>query len=216
MQNQITSPSELLDHRGNLKQSGWAKQLLLNYDRNQIRGHQFRIKEWDYYEIINPEFGIVLLIYDIGYMAKVIVKWMDFITHVSEEVSETIWFSKGSLNLPSSSEKGDILFKKGNSLWECKWDYSAEQREFNFTFPKFRNNSGISGHIYLSRPKKMDTMVNVIPFKKKNQFVYVQKANCMIPTGEVLVAGQKYLFSEENHSFGCLDWSRAVFPYHVE
>lgn len=216
MQKQITSPSDLFDHQGNLIQSGWAKQLFLHYNRDQIRGHKLRIKEWDYYEIINPDYGIVLLIYDVGYMAKAIVKWMDFRTHESEEVSETVWFSKGALNLPASAEKGNIRFTKRNSVWECQWDHATEQREFTFNFPQFQNNSGISGHICLTRPKKMDTMVNVIPFKKNHQFVYVQKANCMIPKGEVLVAGEKYLFSEDNHSFGCLDWSRSIFPYHVE
>ncbi len=216
MQNEITSHSDLVDFQGNLIVSGWAKQLLVNYDREKIRSNPLRIKEWDYYEIINPDFGIVLLIYDVGYMAKAIVKWMDFQTHEVEEVSETLWFSKGALNLPATAETGDIKFKKGCSTWNCSWDHSLERREFTFNFPKFRENAGISGQIFLSRPQQMDTMVNVIPFKKKNQFVYVQKANCMIPAGTVTVAGKEYDLSEKNHSYGCLDWSRAVFPYHVE
>ena len=215
MQKQIASTTDLLDHNGNLVQSGWSKQLYQHYNREQIRGHKFRIKEWDYYEIINPNYGIVLLIYDVGYMAKAIVKWMDFHSHKMEEVSETLWFSKGCLNLPPSSEKGDIQFLRGNSVWKCKWNHEAEQREFNFDFPKFRNNTGISGKIVLSRPKRMDTMVNIIPFSKKHQFVYVQKVNCMIPNGSVVVAGDEFIFSEANHSYGCLDWSRSIFPYHV-
>ena len=89
MQNEITSHYDLVDFQGNLIVSGWAKQLLVNYDREKIRSNPLRIKEWDYYEIINPDFGIVLLIYDVGYMAKAIVKWMDFQTHEVEEVSET-------------------------------------------------------------------------------------------------------------------------------
>ena len=59
-----------------------------------------RIKEWDYYEIINPEYGIVLLIYDIGYQGRAVVKWMDFRAGTFEEHGPTLWLTRGSMGLP--------------------------------------------------------------------------------------------------------------------
>ena len=78
MQQEITSAGDLLDARGRLATSGWARKPLLRYDRGRVAASALRIKEWDYYEIINPDYGIVLLMYDIGYQARAVVKWMDF------------------------------------------------------------------------------------------------------------------------------------------
>jgi hypothetical protein len=213
MQDQLHNSGPLLSLSGEIIHSGWAKRLLLEYEREKIHAHSFRIKEWDCYEICNPDFGIVLLIYDIGYFAKAIVKWVDYNTHFSEEVSETILFSKGSLKLPPSADSGDITFSKGNSHWNFYWE--GHNRMFEFNFPKFQKGKGISGKLSLYQDPDMDTMVNVIPFKKKTQFVYVQKINCMPVIGKVSIGAEEYLFSSKNESYACLDWSRAVFPYHA-
>jgi len=59
-------------------------------------------------------------------------------------------------------------------------------------------------------------MVNAIPFRRATRFVYAEKINCMGSDGRVRIGSDEHRFSAENHSHGCLDWSRAVFPYHVE
>jgi hypothetical protein len=38
----------------------------------------------------------------------------------------------------------------------------------------------------------------------------------MVPDGRVRMGSDVYAFSPDNHSYGCLDWSRAAFPYHSE
>jgi hypothetical protein len=48
MQKQIPSVGDLLDARGRLDTSGWAKQPLLLYDRSRVGAPPLRIKEWDY------------------------------------------------------------------------------------------------------------------------------------------------------------------------
>jgi hypothetical protein len=48
MQKQILSVGDLLDVRGRLATSGWAKQLLLRYDRRRVGASPVRIEEWDY------------------------------------------------------------------------------------------------------------------------------------------------------------------------
>ncbi len=215
MQREITESTKLLNHRGELQKSGWAKQLLLRYDRSDIRTSPLRIKEWDYYEIINPHHGVVLLIYDIGYQARAIVKWMDFDKGRMEEEGVTLWFTRGSMNLPPSSDSGDISFEKDGLRWECLRDTDGN-RHFTFRFPGFRSGVGLEGTITLSQPKGQDTIVNAIPFKRKSRFVYVQKINCMVPDGVVRIGEREYKFNKGNSSNGCLDWSRAVFPYHLK
>jgi hypothetical protein len=215
MQQEITSAGDLLDARGRLASSGWARQPLLRYDRGRVRASKLRIKEWDYYEIVNPAYGIVLLVYDIGYQGRAVVKWMNFRAGTFEEHGPTLWFTRGSMGLPSTSETGDVAFDRGGVHWECR--RSADGlRTFSFAFPGFRGGTGLSGTMSLAQPPGQDTMVNAIPFRRATQFVYAQKINCMVPDGRVRIGSDEYRFSHDNGSHGCLDWSRAVFPYHVE
>ncbi len=210
-QKEITTPGELLDAHGRLAARGWARQPLLRYERGRVAASALRIKEWDYYEIINPDYGIVLLVYDIGYQGRAIVKWMDFRAGSFEEHGPTLWFTRGSMGLPASSETGDVVFEREGVRWVCRRK-AGGVRLFQFSFPGFRGGKGLSGEISLVQPRG-DSMVNAIPFRRGTQFVYAQKVNCMAPDGRVRIGNEVYPFSADNHSFGCLDWSRAVFPY---
>ncbi len=214
MSMEITKPGELLTDRGELVQVGWARKLFLSYRRDRVRAGKLRIKEWDFFEIRNPDYGIVLLIFDVGYLAKIQVTWIDFRAQKFEPITENVWFSLGSMNLPPGADEGNISFSQNGAFWEHCWDKIEHKRKFKFDFPKFREGKGISGEISLYQPPEMDTMVNTIPFKRKNQFVYAQKITCMVPEGTVNVAGEEFEFSEQNNSFGLLDWSRGVFPYY--
>lgn len=59
MQKEITSPMDLLDENGYIIQSGWARKLLFNYEREKIKAGPLRIKEWDFWKVVNPEFCVV-------------------------------------------------------------------------------------------------------------------------------------------------------------
>ena len=87
MQLEIKQAHDLLDDQGCLIESGWAKKLLLKYVRSKVHAGNLRIKEWDYYEIRNPDYGIVLLIYDVGYLANAQVTWLDFRNHTEEAIT---------------------------------------------------------------------------------------------------------------------------------
>ncbi len=215
MQTRITRAGDLLDTRGRLAASGWATQPLLRYDRGRVRASPLRIKEWDYYEIVNPDHGIALLVYDIGYQGRAVVKWMDFRAGTFEEHGPTLWLTRGGMGLPATSETGDVVFDRGGVHWECRRGADGV-RHFAFAFPDFRAGTGLSGTLSLTQPRGRDTMVNAIPFRRATRFVYAQKINCLVPDGRVRIGGDEYRFSRDNRSHGCLDWSRAVFPYHVE
>ncbi len=214
MQREITSAGDLLDARGRLASSGWARKPFLKYHRGRIAASALRIKEWDYYEVINPDYGIVLLVYDIGYQGRAVVKWMDFRAGTFEEHGPTLWLTRGRMGLPASSETGDVVFDRGGVQWVCRRRGDGT-RFMDFSFPGFRGGAGISGELELAPPRG-DSMVNAVPFSSPTRFVYAQKINCMAARGAVRIGNQTYGFGADNHSWGCLDWSRAVFPYHVE
>lgn len=211
MQEKIIEQTDLLDEKGELIQSGWATKLIANYNRENIKVNPYRIKEWDYYEITNPEFSLVLLIYDIGIFGEARIDWIDFGKKSSISKSVDIWNSRGSLNLPKTSETGDLEFNKGE--YSMKFSHQDGIRILTFNFPNFDKERGFKGEIHIFQDQNMETMVNIIPFKKKKQFVYAQKINCMNVSGMVKFGDKEFVFSKENHSFACLDWSRGVLPY---
>ena len=66
----------LLDARGQLIDRGWATEEVRQYDRSAIRASGFRIKEWDYYCILTPDFGLALTVADNGYLGFLGTSWM--------------------------------------------------------------------------------------------------------------------------------------------
>ena len=51
----------LLDDQGNLREPGWSRRMVQQYDRRMIQAPAFRIKEWDYYLFNTEDFAIAFL-----------------------------------------------------------------------------------------------------------------------------------------------------------
>ena len=77
-QHEITERRPLLDASGNLTEPGYAKTLLPVYRRNDIKANKLRIKEWDYYRIMNGRWGGARTIDDNSYMGLLGFSLLDF------------------------------------------------------------------------------------------------------------------------------------------
>ncbi len=210
-QHQITEPSDLLNEDGTLKQIGWAKDLLLKYDRRKIKAPKFRIKEWDYYCILRKPYGIAFTIADLGYLGFVSVTLLDFKKRKEITKSSIVLFPLGSFNLPPTSKEGDVIFQRKN--FSLKFLKRKEHRIIQVDIPSFKNGKSLSGEIILHQPSSLETMVITIPFpESKHAFYYNQKINCMPAKGEISFGDQKLLFDPDD-SFGVLDWGRGVWTY---
>jgi len=211
MQHEITEPSDLLDPFGELNQIGWARRPLLNYNRDYIWYGWSRIKEWDYYAILHDDYGITFTVADLGYMSLIAIVWLDFKkkSFISDEIM--LWLTRGKLELPHSSEKGNIIInRKGLSLL---FERNTDKRILKVNYPKFNKGIGIEAELTLSQEPSMDTMVIASSWKKKrNKFYYNQKINCMPAKGFVKLDKTKYEFDDKN-CFGVLDWGRGVWTY---
>ena len=111
MQNRIIKEIDLLNDKGEIAKEGYATDLLWKYDRTKIKASWLRIKEWDYYYILNEEFGLTLTIADLGYIGFAAIAFLDFKTKNVEQMDTMTLFPKGKLGLPSSSKEGDINTK---------------------------------------------------------------------------------------------------------
>lgn len=220
MQPEMTESTDVFDADGHLAQTGWAKHLLLNYNRDQSRASRLRIKEWDCYVITNPAVSLSLIIADVGYFGMATVEWIDFAAEKAHGDISLKLFTKGRLNLPPTADAGVSEFptkkeKRMKFVVEATPE-GGRARHLAFEFPKFKwqGARGIKGEVTLTEAPGADTMVNLVPFENPKHFVYVQKIVCMAARGWVEVGGERHEFhGRDNRSWGALDWSRGVFPY---
>ena len=107
---EVTKKQELLNAQGNIAEPGWSRTQLQSYKRKAIRAPKFRIKEWDYYLVLNQNFATAFTISDDGYVGLQSVSFLDF-TKPAEH-TETILdaFPMGKLHMPENSSNGDVIY----------------------------------------------------------------------------------------------------------
>ena len=84
MQNEIVQAGNLLDKNGILIQKGWARDLILTYNRSDIKTSKYSIKEWDYYCILQDKYGIAITVADLAYVGVLAVNLFDFTNKIRQ------------------------------------------------------------------------------------------------------------------------------------
>ena len=210
MQHEILERKSLLDEKGCLTEAGFAKSLILDYDRSAIKAPKMRIKEWDYYYIGNDQYGVALTIADNSYMGLDSITLLDFTKPWEHTASPMEFFTGGKIGFPSSSASGDVIHSGKNHF--ISFEKRDNNRLLKFYMDNFYDKSPINGEILLTETGT-DSMVIATPFAgKPKHFYYNQKINCQRAEGNVSFMGKEYTFSPDN-SFGVLDWGRGVWTY---
>lgn len=207
---EVTRVQPLLREDGSLTEPGWSRRLLQTYDRSRIRAPKFRIKEWDYYLVLNEDFAGAFTLSDDGYIGLQSVSLLNF--KEGWEHTETILnaFPMGKMKLPETSSKGDTVYRDKRLHMEFR--VRDGRRSIHCRFKNFYQGKPFACDIVLAQPP-MDTMVIATPWKeKRTAFYYNQKINCMQASGSMTFDGRKYEFSPET-DFGTLDWGRGVWTY---
>ena len=210
MQHEVTKPQNLLDSKGHIAEPGYAKSLVWNYSRDQIKAPKWRIKEWDYYLVVGKGFAVALTLSDLGYLGMLSVSLLNFGENWEHTNSIITPFPMGKFHLPNTSERGDVVYtdkhlklqfinNQGTRKLICEYDNLADGKPFKCD-------------IELEEPP-MDTMVIATPWAEKpDHFYYNQKINCMPASGSAEFDGKKYVFNPAE-DFGTLDWGRGVWTY---
>jgi len=214
MQKEITERTDILDDNGHVIQPGWARDDLWNYDRSKIKDGPLRIKEWDFWEIYNADYRVILNIFDIGLFGLAQFTFTDFKTKKMVNAGILKFLTKGSFGNPKSWRyEKPLRVTKGNNWMEFSFDKNNNTIHLKCEFPNAQKKKGIRGEVELYVDPKMDGIVNLIPFENPKKFVYAEKINCMVPNGKFQIGDREVIFNKENHSWGVIDWTRAVFPH---
>lgn len=211
MQTEIVTEGLLLKEDGTLSQKGYAKKLLLRYNRENIKASKLRIKEWDYYCILSDEYGLSLTIADIGYIGFIAATYFDFVNKTEKSNTVITALPLGKMNLPRTSEEGVTKFN--NNKIKMEFMTIKNKRVLSFKWDKCFDKTIFEGEITLKKYNEDDTMVIATPFKEnKKAFYYNQKINCMPANGWFKFGDRIFEFYGKK-DFGVLDWGRGVWPY---
>lgn len=211
MQREIVEEGLLLKEDGTLSQKGYARKLLLTYNKENIKASKLRIKEWDYYCVLSEEFGISFTIADIGYIGVVVATYHDFVNKTEKSNAAIRVLPLGKMNLPRTSEEGVTKFS--NNKVKMEFLTIEDKRILRFKWDKCFDKTIFEGEITLEKYNEDDTMVIATPFKEnKRAFYYNQKINCMPANGWFRFGDRTFEFHGKK-DFGVLDWGRGVWPY---
>lgn len=206
---EVTNSQMLLGADGNISEPGWARTPVWKYERSQIRSSSLRIKEWDYYLVMNEHYAAAFTISDNGYFGLQSVSLLNFQERWEHTETVLIPFPMGKLNMPESSEKGNTLYRDKR----LRLEYRVEDgcRMISCDFRNFHDGKPFYCEITLEQPE-MDSMSIVTPWQGKKAFYYNRKINCMPAEGYMSYDNVTYWFSPDK-DYGTFDWGRGVWPY---
>ncbi len=211
MQKEITEKINLLDSGGVISTPGWARRPFWLYNRENIKASPLRLKEWDYYCVLNDSGGIALTLSDMGYLGFASITVFDFDTKTETSRSVMVPLTLGKWRLPEDSNSGVSAYE--NKTLKIRFAASESRRELDFYWKNFNKDKDLSGKIELSTPDGNESITVATPFKEnKHAFYYNRKINCLSASGSLALGKSKTFFTPAD-TFGVLDWGRGVWTY---
>ena len=209
-QTHMLTQGDLLTPRGCLAEAGFATTLCKRYDRAAIRAGRLRIKEWDYYCIMDETAVLALTIADNSYMGLDSITLIDLPMGWQQTKSFMRLMPMGKTNLPPTSETGDVeAVGKGYRL---RFENRQGVRTLSVQVDSFCEGKPLNATVTLSDPPA-HSMVIATPFAgKPRHFYYNQKINCLRAEGAVTLGDDTHAF-DPSQATAVLDWGRGVWTY---
>lgn len=211
-QHEIVKPSPLLDSEGQLSESGWAREPLLdcNLEAARVYRHgrwlqRFRLKRWDYYGVTLPDGYFSATIADLGYAGQVFVYTVDFGARTYTEDTITIPLGKGVI-LPRNSDTGATSWS--GSKASLAFDVNGAERTVRVDWKDFGGAPLVAD---LTFTADHESTVIATPIGER-RFYYNRKINCMPVAGKISL-GTETTTVDPMTSSGTLDWGRGAWDY---
>ena len=212
MNHKCETKKKLLRPDGCVDEPGWANSLVYEYSPFDVKANKLRIKEWDYYIIVDDNgYAFCTVIADNRYMGLANSSFYDFNEGKKYDFITPLVMPMGSLHMPTDSSKGEIYFRSANC--ELAYIHVDGGRRLTGRYKKCLLHDELEFDLFLKEFKDDDTMVIATPWQQdKKAFYYNQKINCMPASGYVRFGGKSYEFTPERN-YGTLDWGRGVWTY---
>jgi len=211
-QTKITTPGDLLDKNGVLIQRGYATEPILTYRRKDIKAPPWRIKEWDFYQVMNDDYCLQFTIGHTAYAGALTVTFFRFADGLRYDRNTTLILPFNSLKMPETSAGGVKASKGGVSI---EFVVDGDRRTLRCSTTADDKTPAMEAEIVLTRPHNV-SLVAAVPFKEYERAFYYNEKISMMPAEGTLKIGDDVFLFEPNTAFGLLDWGRGVWPFSTE
>ena len=217
MDREITENIELLKKDGTLTEQGWARRMLFNYDRKKIKAPFYRIKEWDYYALLNPKkkYAIAATFSDLGYAGLFAITYVDYRLKKSVQKDSIKLLSRHKTGLaPSSVIDSEVSYH--NEDMTIAFVKKGTKRNLLFTAPSLVLPSGEVGlkcELTMLESKGRDSINIATSFKENRKAFYLNQKIVGMPTSGIIRRGKSKEEIEKGEAFGILDWGRGRWTY---
>lgn len=217
MEHEVDRKQNLLDAKGHIVEEGWARHPLWHYDRTQVKGGKPRIKEWDYYAIVNQQRGyaVALTISDLGYAALFAIAYIDFQRKAVSQSDALSFLPLGKLGLaPSSQEESHVSW--ADKKLRLAFIKKGQERHLMAACPQMILPDGTVGldvDITLVQERNSESLNIATSWKEQRKAFYLnEKINCLAAKGTVRrgLEVENLLLGE---AWGVLDWGRGRWTY---
>lgn len=205
---EIITAGSVLGPDGRAAHPGYSKKPCLRYRHSDIQAARIRVKEWDYYLVMNEDFGAAFTVSDLGYIRMASVSFFDF-TKPGDVTRTVLEPPSKEFTMPESSSDGSVVFKTEDLY--LNFEPNDDGRLLRCVFRRFHNGSDFRVYIQFTDIPD-ESMTITTPWPESDCFYYNQKINCMRAKGVVEYNGIRYKLDPDKDA-GVLDWGRGVWPY---
>lgn len=210
-QHEITAPTLLLDRKGNLREAGYARQMLFRFNRGQVSAKPFGLKEWDFYQVALGSWVLQLTIGHVSYVANYAATLLSLETGERHVFSKMQPFVMRTLPMPLHPNEPHKLHVKGKNYF---MEYVAERERRTLRLVSEEKGAPVDIEITLPHIPGDEAMVIATPFDKPGQFYLNCKEHFYGVTGHVRFGDREVFATGEETAL--LDWGRGVWPFHQE
>ena len=212
MEREITGRTRLLGSMKQLEAEGWGRKPYWQYRRKELGTHSFRIKEWDYYQIISRDgdFALNVTFSDLGLFSLISLSFVERNLKEYSQQSAIKFFTKNRMGLAESPDD-DYSFTYANEDIAATAVKKGRKRHIIANCPKLSipgKKQGIIADltIYDDEAESMNICTSWKEDRKK--FYYNEKRGPMRAEGVIWFDLEKY---EINDAYALLDWGRGIW-----
>lgn len=217
MEHEVIDRLPLLNKKGRIIEEGWARKPNWVYDRSKVKGGAIRIKEWDYYAIVNQakEYAVTMTISDLGYAALFAIAYIDFKNKDCAQIDAMKFFTFGKVGL-SANSTDDHQVSWANKKIRVAAIKKDEGRHLMFACPSLQlpdGSVGLDVDVILNQDPYLETTNIATSWKEQRKAFYLnEKVNCMPAVGTIRrgMEEETLLLGE---AWGVLDWGRGRWTY---
>lgn len=212
MEKEIKERIKLLDADGHIPCEGWARHPYWEYRRKDIHYSPYRIKEWDYYQIISHKdrYVINLTFSDLGLFSLISVSYIDFDRKGHAAESALKFLTKNRMGL-SENPEDDYSVTYANEKITLSIIKKGSKRQIIANVPSLLLPDGKKGLLLdaVIHDEKAESMNIATSWKEdRTRFYYNEKRGPMRVSGKVI---RDMDSSSLDSSLALLDWGRGVW-----